>query len=223
MLKSPLPRPRDACGFTILEVVIATAILVIAVSAMAALAAVMLTRGRQSRYINVAETLASEKLEDLNRWNMNAPTICIQPTDTSEGGLDPTNPVSNLISCAGDGTNSANINYYDDVSIDFTSTTGSCGNASNGCFAETVSSTSGGVTTYFTTYHSPSGVIPGNADNSSNPTQSTTSPANSVFRRTWLIEANTPVTGVRRITVRVTLLDQSVKPGVTSQMSLVRQ
>ena len=44
-----------------------------------------------------------------------------------------------------------------------------------------------------------------------------------VFHRSWLIESNTPVTNVRRITVRVTLTDQSVKPGVTTQMSLERQ
>jgi hypothetical protein len=43
------------------------------------------------------------------------------------------------------------------------------------------------------------------------------------FQRAWLIENNTPVQGTRRITVLVTLTDQSVKPPVSFQMSMVRQ
>ena len=57
MSRSPRRSGGPSRGFTILEVIIATAILIIAVSAMAALAAIMLTRGRQSRYMNVAEAL----------------------------------------------------------------------------------------------------------------------------------------------------------------------
>ncbi len=217
MSRSPRRSGRRSRGFTIIEVLIATAILIIAVSAMAALAAIMLTRGRQSRYMNVAEALASEKLEDLNRWNMYAPNICIQTGDTTEGSLT-TNVTSN-ITCP-NGVATGTVSYYDDVSIDFTNG-GTCANASFGCFSETVSGTSGGNSGYFTTYHAPTGVIPGNADGT--PVFTTTAPTNLVFHRSWLIEANTPVTNVRRITVRVTLTDQSVKPGVTTQMSLVRQ
>jgi hypothetical protein len=43
------------------------------------------------------------------------------------------------------------------------------------------------------------------------------------FERQWIIELNQPVAGVRRVTVRVTLLNQSVQPPVTFQMSTVRQ
>jgi hypothetical protein len=69
-------------------------------------------------------------------------------------------------------------------------------------------------------------VIPGNADGT--PITSTTAPTNLVFHRSWLIEGapiinGTQLTGVRRITVLVTLTDLSVKPGVSTQMSLVRQ
>jgi type II secretory pathway pseudopilin PulG len=217
MSRSPRRSGRRTRGFTIIEVLIATAILIIAVSAMAALAAIMLTRGRQSRYINVAETLASEKLEDLNRWNMNAPAICVQTGDTSEGSL--TTPVTSSITCP-NGVSTGTVSYFDDISIDFTSGS-NCANASYGCFSETVSGSSSGTSGFFTTYHSPDGVIPGNSDGT--PVFTTTAPTNLVFHRTWLIEANTPVTNVRRITVRVTLTDQSVKPSVSAQMSLVRQ
>jgi Tfp pilus assembly protein PilV len=214
-------------GFTLIEVIIATAILFIGVSAMAALAAVMLTRGRQSKYLNVASTLASEKLEDLNRWDRNAQQICVQPGDTSEGSL--TTQVTNpSISCTGEAPGS--MNYYDQVSIDVASSSSSagCGNGGNGCFAETVASVTAGVTSYYTTYHAPSGTIPSNPDGTSNPVNTTSVPSNMTFNRYWMIEpgptvAGTTLTGTRRITVRVTLSDLSIQPPVSFQMSLVRQ
>jgi type II secretory pathway pseudopilin PulG len=218
MLEFIFPKPNVPRGFTLIEVMIATAVLIISVSAMALLAAVMLTRGRQSKYMNVAATLASEKLDDLNRWSMNSQPVCVQPGDTSEGSL--TAPVNKNISCAGEPAN--NINYFDEISIDFVDSVG-CGNAGNGCFAETVTSVGANGTTYYTTYHSPNGTIPTNPNGSSNPIASTTSPGAMNFLRTWLIEANTPVQGTRRITVLVTLTDQSVKPQVSFQMSMVRQ
>jgi prepilin-type N-terminal cleavage/methylation domain-containing protein len=218
MLKSMLPKPGLPKGFTLLEVMIAIAVLVIAVSAMAMLCAVMLTRGRQSKYMNVAATLASEKLDDLNRWSMNAQPVCVQPGDPSEGGLS--SPVNKNISCSGETAN--NINYSDQISIDFVDSIG-CGNSGNGCFAETVTSVGAGGTTYYTTYHSPNGTIPTNPNGTSDPISSTTSPGTMTFQRTWLIEANTPVQGTRRVTVLVTLLDQSVQPPVNFQMSMVRQ
>jgi prepilin-type N-terminal cleavage/methylation domain-containing protein len=216
--------PPRSQGFTLLEVLIAMAILVIGVSAMAALAATMLTRGRQSRYMNIAETLASEKLEDLNHWNMMAPQICLPTGATSEGSLSA--PTTTPISCDGV-TGSVEVNYYDDVSIDF-SNGGGCPNPSNGCFAESVASVSANGTAYYTTTHSPSGLIPGNPDGTSNAVKTTTAPTNMTFHRSWLIEANPPVNGTavagtRRITVLVTLTDQSVQPPVSLQMSLVRQ
>ena len=42
------------------------------------------------------------------------------------------------------------------------------------------------------------------------------------FKRRWIIEMDQPVTGVRRITVLVTLENQQVQPPVTFQMSMVR-
>jgi prepilin-type N-terminal cleavage/methylation domain-containing protein len=218
MLRLPLPKRSCSKGFTLLEVLIATSILVIGVSAMAALSAVMLTRGRQSKYMTLSGTLASEKLEDLSRWKGNIiagldssdPEICVEAGDASEGGL--TADTTNSITCNGV---TENISYFDNVSIDVTNST-DCGNASNGCFAESTSSTVSGVTTYYTTYHAPDGTIPGNSAGT------TTAPSNMTFRRRWLIEANQPVVGVRRITVSVTLLDQSVRPGVNFSMSMVR-
>jgi hypothetical protein len=42
------------------------------------------------------------------------------------------------------------------------------------------------------------------------------------FHRRWLIEGDTPVTGVRRVTVIVTLANKTVTPTVNFQMSAVR-
>jgi hypothetical protein len=206
-----------------IEVMMATAILVIGISAMAALGAIMLTRGRQSRYMNVAATLASEKLEDLNRYQMSAPQICIQTGDTSEGmltGVVPT-PGSDTKTITCPSGASASTSYYDLVSIDFLSSA-DCANPSYGCFSETVYN--GPTSQYIPTYHSPDGTI-------GQGTPTTSIPSNTTFLRTWLIEANPPVgssgqntvTGTRRITVLVTNLDGSIQPPVSFQMSLVRQ
>jgi hypothetical protein len=73
------------------------------------------------------------------------------------------------------------------------------------CFAETVADQVGGTTQYITTYHSADGRIPP-------PVTSTTAPTNMTFHRRWIIEADTPVTGVRRVTVLVTLNNVNVKP-----------
>jgi len=219
-------------GFSLLEVIIAIAVLVIGVSAMAALSAGMLTRGRQSKYMSLGGTLASEKIEDLNRWtgsfnnvsgaDQSDNQICVNAGDTTEGSL--TADVSNVITC-GTTPIAETVFYYDNVSIDVTNAT-DCPNPTDGCFAETISAVSGGTTSYYTTYHSPDGTIPAGGT-SPTPLASSVAPNNLTFHRRWVIEANPVINGVavsqvRRITVLVTLLDQSVKPGVSFQMSVVR-
>jgi len=219
------------------------AILVIGVSAMAALSATILTRGRQSKYMSLAGTLASEKLEDLNRWqgtyaydtttsqydiDASDPQICVPSPDTQEGSLPPVPmPVgftgtTSTITCNGGAP--ATVRYYDDVSIDLTNST-DCPNPADGCFAETVSNSNG---QYVTTYHSPDGTIP--AGGAVAPTPSANPPSGSMtFHRNWVIEANPTINGVqvnqmRRITVMVNLTDYSfyAKNAVTFQMSVVR-
>ena len=218
-------------GFTLIEVMAAILILSIGATAVAGLAGVMLTRGRQSKYMTLAATLTSEKLEDLSHWGANAdpatgndlssPNICVPSPATSEGSL--TSDVTQSITCNG---NTATVSYFDNVSIDITDGS-ACATPGAGCLAETTSTTVSGATTYFTTYHSPNGQIAPPGVNGS-----TTAPTNNTFHRRWMIEANTPVAstlsagvyipGTRRITVSVTLLDGSVQPGVSNQMSMVR-
>jgi prepilin-type N-terminal cleavage/methylation domain-containing protein len=79
--------------------------------------------------------------------------------------------------------------------------------------------TAGGATPLYTILtFSPNGAAPVVQQNQTSPPSSSTE----TFDRRWLIEQDQPVAGVRRITVLVTLLDQTVQPPVTYQMSMVR-
>ncbi len=215
MSRSPIPEPVGGHGFTLLEVLISLVVLTVALLSLAALAAKMMGGTRGSQYIGMAATLASAKLEDLNRWNSNDPQICVPTGSTTAGSLSSDSLQS--VTCGGAATS---ISYYDDVSMNVTNTSGDCPNGTTGCFAETTAAVTGGNTVYYTTYHSPDGTITYSP-------QSTTAPTGSTFHRRWLIESNpaingTAVSGVRRITVLVTSLDNTVRPPVSFQMSMVR-
>jgi len=219
MLRLPAHKQVRGRGFSMLEVVVALAILSVGVMSAAALTAKMLSVGRSAKYMSLASTLASEKLEDLNRYSPNDPQVCVPAASTSVGSLSSdvmqstTCPPSIAWSTGFTGT----VAYYDNVSISLSTSTSDCPNPTAGCFSETVSGVSGGNNSYTTTYHSPDGQIV-------TPASSTTAPTNITFHRRWIIEgnANAPVTGTRRVTVLVTLQDATVQPAVKFQMSSVR-
>lgn len=185
-----------ALGFSILEVLIAITVLAVGLSAMAALVASSLSGTERARYMALATTLTSEKLEDLNRWPAPPPSPGLPDPHITVGG-----------SLTSDSTVSG-VNYYDD--IDLSNTTGQV--------SETVATSTG----YSSVIHKATGeVIPNN--NSAAPSGSGTV----AFHRRWLIESNPVVNGVtltgsRRITALVTLTNQSVRPTVTFQMSMIR-
>jgi prepilin-type N-terminal cleavage/methylation domain-containing protein len=200
-----------ARGFSLIEVMVATAILTIGLVSVAALATTMLATGKRSKYMALASSLASEKLEDLSRYPASDPNVCIPTGDTSVGSL--TTDVLQTTTCATGSSGSTA--YDDDVDISFGNSSTDCP-STGGCFAETISAVSNGVTTYSTTYHSPDGHI-------STPASTTTaSNQQMTFHRRWLVEGDTPVTGVRRVTVIVSLSNKTVTPTVTFQMSAVR-
>ena len=212
MSKSQYPRPAGEDGFSLLEVMVAIFILTVGVVSVAALAGTMMVTGNRSKYMSLEASLASEKLEDLSHWSASATQVCVPTGSTSVGSL--TSDVLQTTTCPAGASDS--IAYYDDVNINFSNSSTDCPSSTGGCFAETVASQSGGTTQYTTTYHSPDGHVP-------LPTTSTTAPSNMTFHRRWIIEANTPVTGVRRVTVLVTLNTTTVQPNNASfQMSLVR-
>ncbi|MGH9355782.1 MAG: type IV pilus modification PilV family protein [Terriglobia bacterium] len=203
MSQSARKQARNADGFSLMEVLIAIVVLTVGLLAAAALTAKMMTTGQESKYMTLASTLTSEKLEDLDRWDADDPQVCVPSASTSVGSL--TSDVTQTTTCPAPGLASGTVTYYDDVTL----------GATDGAFSETESTVSGGTTQYVTTVHA--------ADGSIQTTTSTTAPAApATFHRRWIIEPNSPVTGVRRVTVLVTLLDQTVQPPVTFQMSMVR-
>lgn len=191
-----------SAGFTLIETMVAVLVLAIGLLAVAALTAKMVSGTSQSHYMSLAADLASEKLEDLNRWPSFDPNVYAAPASTA-GSL--TSDSSANVTSGGIGPEL--VNYYDDVAIaDIT-----------GAISETVSIASGSSTSYKTTTHLPDGTI--------TTATSTSAPSASGaidFHRRWAIEMDQPITGVRRITVQVSLPAEGNLPPLTYQMTMVR-
>ncbi len=158
----------------------------------------------RSEYMTQAATLASEKLEALNRYPSTDPNVTV--TDgVSIGSL--TSDTTQTFSVSG---NSVLVPYYDEVYF----------SPSQGFIEEAVTSLNAEGAVQYTTITQTAG---GNVT----PVVSATPPpfvtGAFAFERRWIIELNVPEGGVRRVTVLVTLLNQSVQPPVTFQMSTVRQ
>ncbi len=185
-------------GFTLLEVLVAIGVLSIGLMATALLISRTLQDTVRSRQMSLAAVLASEKLEDLSRWPASDPHVVVPPGGTA-GSLTDDVTADVVV-----GATITRVNYFDDVSEGLTP----------GSFSETVSSLdpATGRLVYTTTTHSPDGSITTSV--------SDTPPMQISYKRRWLIEADQPVRGVRRITVVVTTLDP-VRP-VRFQMSTVR-
>lgn len=220
-------RPASDHGFTLLETLVALIVLTIGVVATATVAARSLGTARQSKFMALAAELASEKLEDLSRWDANDPNVCVQSGDTSEGSLTADAPVKSITCPTGA---IASVAYYDLVSVNTATGTTDCPSPTYGCFTESVYGTDGtmsGENGYTTTSHSPDGTV------TVTPPSGTATSIVGTFDRRWVIEQDpvvngVTITGARRVTVLVTLLDTSLYQGtsvhlpVTFQMSMVR-
>jgi len=97
-----------------MEVLIAMLILIVGLTAMATLVAQSLSGTDNARYLGLATSLVSEKLEDLNRWPSSSPYVAAGGSLTSD-------------------TAAGSLNYYDDVDLSNLS----------GQVSETISNTSG--------------------------------------------------------------------------------
>ena len=195
----PARNPDQTTGFSLVEILVAMVILTVGLTALSSLVAYTLSGTERARYLGLAATLASEKLEDLNRWPTTDPNVAGGASLTAD-------------------TTVGTIDYFDDVV--FASTSGQ--------ETETISTKTGGVVSYVSTSHSPTGII--------SQTTSTTAPVTAgqtSFHRRWIIEMNPVVNGVtltapgglvgpRRVTVVVALTNSTVTPAVNFQMSAVR-
>ena len=201
-LRSPCSN-KASRGFTIIEVLIATVVLITGLVSAAALIGNTLASTSRNEYLTQAATLASEKLEDLDRYPSSDPHIAVT-SGTTAGSLT-SNQVTDVTA---NGVTIA-VNYYDEVFF----------SPSQGFVQETVSSLDANGNPVYTT-------LTHNADGTMTPTTSSTAPdllsGTFGFTRRWYIEANQPVTGMRRITVVVTMQNQSVAGMAPFQMSMVR-
>jgi Tfp pilus assembly protein PilV len=122
---------RGTRGFTIIEVLVAAVILIVGLVSVAGLLGSTLGGTARSGYMNQASTLATEKLEDLNRYPTADPTV-------SSGGSLTSDNVTN------------NVPYFDEVFF----------SPSQGAMQETVGSLdASGNTQYQTVSYSPNGLI----------------------------------------------------------------
>ncbi len=189
-----------ARGFTLAEVIVAIAVLAIGLMAMAFLMAQTMSGTDRSKYMSLAATLASEKLEDLNRWPASDPNVAVTTASTA-GSL-----TADIVQNVTVGASTNDVNYFDEIMF----------SAAGGAISEMVSGLDAtGNAVYTTTSHQPNGRI--NISTSTLPGSTALA-----FKRRWLIEKDAPVPGVRRITVLVFLEDQTVRPPVSFQMSMVR-
>jgi len=196
-------RQKTSRGFTLIETMVALVVLCVGLVALGGLAAQTMNGTTRSRFLALSADLATEKLEDLSRWPTFDPNV-YAAAGTTVGSLTSDNSAT----VTSGGIPAELVNYYDDVEL----------SDANGAISETVSQVISGTTSYKTTSHNPDGTI-----TTSTSTSSTAANANAIgFHRRWAIEMDQPVTGLRRITVLVTLDNQYMTPPVSFQMTMVR-
>jgi type II secretory pathway pseudopilin PulG len=126
-----LHKRQRSRGFTLVEILVATVVLIVGLVAVAGLLGSTLGGTARSGYMNQAATLATEKLEDLNRYP------AVDPTVGAGGSL-----TSDVVSAGG-------VPYYDEVFF----------SPSQGAMEETVGFVNGGTTQYQTISYAPTGII----------------------------------------------------------------
>jgi prepilin-type N-terminal cleavage/methylation domain-containing protein len=210
-------------GFTLVEVVVSMAVLTIGLVGVAAFVSGMLANGTQARYMNMANMLASEKLDNLNKWPSSDPNVC-----DSTACADTTNSTyCNGTSCGtitGAATCASGDPYCDQVVV--SEAGGADYETQTQVIQDPVSGTTKNQTT--TIVHTSAGCV----DTPTNCGVSSPGGGGTTFTRRWLITSNptitstsgttATVTGARRITVLVTLNGQATRSPVTFQMSMVR-
>jgi type IV pilus modification protein PilV len=193
-----VPNIKHERGFSLVEALVAITILSVGLLSMATLIARTTATTSRSGYVSTAMQLASEKLEDLNRYPKADPNVAVT-TGTTAGSL-----TGDVVADVTSGGETVSVSYFDEVQF----------SATGGAVTEVKSREQDGATVYYTIAHQPDGTI----------TEDDELPSTSGmirFKRRWVIEEDQPTTGVRRVTVLVTL-ENPVSTPVSAQMSMVR-
>src|SRR5579862_8856291 len=132
ILRSHRHKAGHARGFTMIETLVAMLVLTVGLVTLGSLASQTLNGTSRSRFAGLAANLASEKLEDLNRWPTWDPNVYAAAGSTV-GSL--TTDTSGSVTSNGI---TDNVDYYDDVEI----------SDSNGAVSETVKQLVSGVLKY---------------------------------------------------------------------------
>lgn len=192
---------RRQSGFSIMELMAAIFILAMGLLGIAAMMSRMNGDTSESRYMSTEALLASEKLEDLNRYPNNDPAVAA-PGGTA-GSL--TADVSQSVTV---GAVTQNVDYFDTVQM----------SSGNGSITEIITGTdAAGGATYTTNTHKPDGTVTSTTNAGAPPAPT---PDMLTYKRRWIIEQDVPVAGVRRITLLVSL--KSVPNATTFQSTMVR-
>jgi type IV pilus modification protein PilV len=208
--KSRIKKSRATAGFSIIEVMVALSILAIGLLGVAALIGSLISVGGQTRYASTANILASEKLDDLNKWPCNdGDSNVITCDDNLSTGGSLTGP---SVCATGD-------THCDQVTV----------SEAGGADYETQTTYDAeGVAQVATIVHTNTGCI----DTPTNCGVPAPTASGSTYTRRWLITADPTLTasdgttatatGSRRITVVVTMNNTPANAPVTFQMSMVR-
>jgi Tfp pilus assembly protein PilV len=185
-------------GFSMIEAIVASAILATGLLAIAGLLANLASTTNYSRYTGTQTLLASEKLEDLNLLSACDPDIAVPAGSTSGSLTSDQSQTVNAQAGPPQICGSEVVNYFDDVQI----------SSEAGAITETTNGVSLAQT--------PNGEV------------KTTAPPTSsdmlLFHRRWIIEKDQPIPGARRITVVVIAqTGNALDKAATFQTTLVRQ
>ena len=199
-------RSNKACvrGFTLIEVLVSIGVLSIGLLSAAALIGSTMNSGTSARYMNMANILASEKLDSLNKW------------PSSDFNVAPGGALNGSAACA------AADPFCDQVTV----------SESSGANYETQTELVSGNPVTTTIVHTNTGCVdtpancgvPNPAGGGSTFTRRwlITTPVTVTSTSGANKTVIGPNNGPRRVTVVVTLNDNNVQPPVTFQMSMVR-